>query len=117
VLCGSKVSAFGGQAFFLSNENTRISRPVGRLSPETFIQIALDEDTVDAEYQVPSAGWEAFQLCAERRGVDARSWLTVTLADGLSRDISIGEMLRWLFPSKAASPEVQTPRMFGREAV
>src|SRR5215475_5494044 len=31
--------------------------------------------------------------------------------------VSIQELTGWLFPSKAASPGVQTPRMFGKEAV
>ena len=38
--------------------------------------------------------------------IDARSWLSFILADGLSREVSIEEMLRWLFLSKSA-PEIQ----------
>jgi hypothetical protein len=56
-------------------------------------QFARD-DVVVQEIEIPATGWDAFNLCAERRGVDARSWLTVILADGLSRDISLEEMVR-----------------------
>ena len=69
------------------------------------IEVTRD-DVVVQTIEIPATGWAAFQLCADRRGIDARSWLSFILADGLSREVSIAEMLRWLFPSKSA-PEIQ----------
>ena len=69
------------------------------------IEVTRD-DVVVQTIEIPATGWAAFQLCADRRGSDARSRLSFILADVLSREVSIAEMLRWLFPSKSA-PEIQ----------
>lgn len=75
--------------------------------PSESVLIELTRDgSIEQTYEVPETAWRAFELCAQRRNVEARSWLAVILADGLSRDISIAEMLRWVFPTKG-SPEVE----------
>ena len=75
------------------------------LAPTVTIELTRD-DVVVQSIVIPATGWAAFQLCADRRGIDARSWLTFFLADGLWRVVRIEEILRWLFPSKSA-PEIQ----------
>jgi hypothetical protein len=72
------------------------------LAPTVTIELTRDDVVVQA-IEIATTGWAAFPLCADRRGIDARSWLSFILSDGLSREVSIEE---WLFPSKSA-PEIQ----------
>jgi hypothetical protein len=71
---------------------------------DTILEFTRDGIAVD-HISIPTTGWRAFCLVASRRNVDPRSWLVTILGDGLSRGVSIKEMVAWLFPRK--SPEIQ----------
>ena len=70
---------------------------------ETVMIEFTQDDVVVESFEVSESAWRAFEALAQRRNVDARSWLTCLLADALSRDVSLNEMLRWLFQQ---SPEI-----------
>ena len=70
-----------------------------------------DDDVVIERIPIPWTGWKAFELCAGRRNVDPRSWLTVILGDGISRGVTIREMCAWLFPARGSRRHARNPTL------
>ena len=98
------------------------SRYDWRFDSPQYVTLELTRDgEIEDQIPLPATGWAAFVLCAVRRGVDPKEWLTTLLAQGLAHDIEIRAMVEWLFPTKeeepapASSPEIQRFESIQRE--
>ena len=98
------------------------SRYDWRFDSPQYVTLELTRDgEIEDQIPLPATGWAAFVLCAVRRGVDPKEWLTTLLAQGLAIDIEIRAMVEWLFPTKeeepapASSPEIQRFESIQRE--
>jgi hypothetical protein len=86
---------------------TRWSLPFWRPARFPDFLASFTAGEVIQRIEIPATGWKAFQPVASRRGVEAKSWLSVILGQAMADGTSIEETLRWLFLSEESTSEIE----------